>query len=221
MVIWLILALLFAALEAFAVSKNVQRLEYLAKPAVMVCLFLWLYASTGLQGSTLWFGIAILFSLLGDVILMLPLERLFFFGLVAFLLAHLAYITGFWTELRIINAWSLILLAIIAINASRLLRRIIESMRTKGQNQLVVPVAIYGMVISFMLYAAMSTLYDPAWKAGAALLVSLGAFLFSASDALLAWNKFISPVKNGRVFSLALYHLGQIGLVAGVIAQFG
>ena len=32
---------------------------------------------------------AILFSLLGDVLLMLPLERLFFFGLVAFLLAHL------------------------------------------------------------------------------------------------------------------------------------
>lgn len=219
--IWLILALLFAALEAFAVSKNIQRLEYLTKPAVMVCLFLGLYFSTGLQGSALWFGIAILFSLLGDVLLMLPWERLFFPGLVAFLLAHIAYITGFRAELRIIDAWSSILLAIIAINASRLLRRIIETMRAKGQNQLVVPVAIYGMVISFMLYAAMSTLYDPAWKAGAALLVSLGAFLFSASDALLAWNKFISPVKNRRVFSLALYQLGQIGLVAGIIAQFG
>jgi hypothetical protein len=72
-----------------------------------------------------------------------------------------------------------------------------------------------------MLYAAMSTIFDPAWKTSAAFFVSAGAFLFCASDALLAWNKFVSPVKNGRIWNIALYHLGQIGLVAGAISQFG
>ena len=38
---------------------------------------------------------------------------------------------------------------------------------------------------------------------------------------ILAWNKFVSPVKNGRVLNITLYHLGQIGLIAGVISQFG
>ena len=56
MVLWLILAILFASLQVLAVSKNVQRLEYLAKPAVMICLFLWLFANTGLQGHAFWFG---------------------------------------------------------------------------------------------------------------------------------------------------------------------
>lgn len=223
MVLWLIFALLFAALEAVAVAKKLRRLEYVVKPAVMVCLFLWLYANTGLQGNTLWFGVGILFSLAGDVLLMLSLGRLFLFlgGLVAFLVAHIAYITGFRAELAILNAWSLILLTIIAINASRLIRRVVGAMRSKGQNKLVVPVAVYGSVLSFMLFAAMSTLYDPAWKVGATLLVSAGAFLFWVSDLILAWNKFVSPIKNGRLFNITTYYLGQIGLIAGVISQFG
>ena len=221
MYLWLILALLFAFLEAIAVSRNLQRLEYLAKPAVMAFLFLWLYTSTGLQGNTLWFGLGILFSLAGDVLLMLARERFFLFGLVAFLFAHIVYTTGFRDALTFTNVWSLILLVIIAINISRLLRRIVETMRLKGQDKLVLPVVIYGMVISVMLYAAISTIYDPAWTTRAAFFVSVGAFLFVASDVILAWNKFVSPVKNGRVWNIVLYHLGQVGLIAGVISQFG
>ena len=220
MVIWLILALIFAFLEAIAVSKNIQQLEYIAKPAVMICLFLWLSTSTGLQGNTLWFGLGILFSLAGDILLMTSLNRAFLFGLLAFFLAHIFYITGFGSELTAITAWSLILAIFIAINVGRLLRRIVGAMRSKGENNRVLPVILYGTVISVMLYAAMSTIYNPAWTTRAAFFVSLGAFLFCISDALLAWDRFVSPIPNGRVWNIVLYHLGQIGLIAGVVSQF-
>lgn len=220
MYLWLILVLIFAFLEGIAVSKNSQRLEYIAKPAVMVCLFLWLYTTTGLQSNAFWFGLGIVFSLLGDILLMVSLERMFLPGLAAFLFAHILYITGLREELGMITAWSLILAVFIAINAGRLLRRIVGAMRAKGENNLVIPVILYGTVISVMLYAAMSTIYDPGWKTSATFFVSVGAFLFCASDAILAWNRFVSPVKNGRVWNMALYHLGQIGLVAGAISQF-
>jgi uncharacterized membrane protein YhhN len=222
MYIWLAVAFIFAALDIIAVSKNLQRLEYVAKPAVLVCLFLWLVVSTGLQGNRLWFGLALLFSLAGDVLLMFSLtrENLFIFGLGAFLLAHLAYITGFRDALKIVNGWSLLLLIIIAINASRLIRRVVGAIRAKGEKRLVIPAAFYGAIVSFMLFVSMSTLYDPAWKAGAALLVSAGAFLFWISDVILAWNKFVSPIKNGRAINIAAYFLGQIGLVAGILSQF-
>ena len=78
--IWLILALVFAALEALALRRGWDKLEYVAKPAVMVCLFVWLYCSTGLQGLTIWFGLGLLFSLAGDVLLMISLDRMFVFG---------------------------------------------------------------------------------------------------------------------------------------------
>jgi len=217
---WLILALIFASLEWLAVWNGWQRLEYFAKPAVMVCLFLWLYANTGLQGNMLWFGLGILFSLAGDVLLMISGERMFLFGLIAFLLTHLSYILGFKEELTNPTAWSLILMITILVNSQRLIRRIIGAMRAKGQNALVRPIIVYGLVISLMLYAAISTIYDAAWKTNAALFVSLGAFLFYISDLILAWNKFVSPMKNARIFNIVTYHLGQIGLIAGVISQF-
>ena len=219
MVLWLILAIIFASLEVLAVSKNVQRLEYVAKPAVMLCLFLWLFADTGLQGHAFWFGMGILFSLAGDVLL--TFERMFLPGLVAFLLAHLAYIVGFREEILTLTAWSLILALFIAVNIGRLLGRIVETMRSKGENKLVFPVLAYGTIISVMLYAAMSTISNSAWKNSAALFISVGAFFFCVSDAILAWNKFVAPVRNGRVWNIVLYYLGQIGLIAGVIAQFG
>jgi len=220
MVLWLILALIFASLELVAVSKNLQRLEYFAKPAVIVSLFFWLYSSTGLQGNALSFGLGLLFSLAGDVLL-ISFEKMFLLGLIAFLFAHISYVTGFKEELTTITAWSLILAVFIAINIGRLLRRIVGAMRTKGENGLVVPVITYGTVISVMLYAAMSTIFNPAWKTHASFFVSLGAFLFCASDAILAWNRFVSPIRNGRAWNISLYYLGQIGIIAGVIAQFG
>ena len=221
MSIWLILTLIFAVLEAFAVSGNIKRLEYLAKPAVMVCLFLWLYTSTGLQGRALWFGVGILLSLVGDLLLMISLERFFLPGLIAFLFVHVCYITGFREAATNISAWSLIWLAFIAINISRLIRRIVQAMRQNGEDRLVLPVVVYGIVISIMLYAAMSTIYDQRWQTSAAFFVSLGAILFVASDTILAWMKFVSPVKNGGVWNVTLYHLGQIALIAGAISQFG
>ena len=221
MLLWLILALLFSVLEIITIARNIDRLEYVAKPAVMICLFLWLYSSTGLQGNTSWFGLGILFALVGDVLLMISLDRFFLVGLIAFLFTHIFYITGFRDEFTSTNAWSLILAIVLAINVGRLLRRIVVAMRTKGENRLVVPILLYGTVISVMLYAAMSTIYNPTWTTGAAFFVSLGAFLFCASDTLLAWNRFVSPVRNERVWNIILYHLGQISLIAGVISQFG
>lgn len=221
MSIWLSLALLFAVLEAIAVSKNIRQLEYIAKPAVMICLFLWLYASTGLQGQAFWFGLGILLSLIGDVLLMFSLDRLFLFGLVAFLFTHIFYLAGLREELIDITAWPLILVILIAFNAGYFLWRIAGAMRGKGQNKLIIPVILYGIVISVMLCAALATIDNPAWKASAALLTATGAFLFVTSDAILAWNKFVTPLKNGRTWNIALYHLGQIGLIAGVISQYG
>jgi len=221
MYILIILAFIFAALESLALWKGWRKLEFVAKPAVMVCLFIWLYLSTGLQGLMLWFGVGILFSLVGDVLLMISLDRMFIFGLIAFLFAHVAYLFGFQNELMEVNAWSVLLIVILSVSAVRVMRRIVSAIRAKGQTRLANPVIVYSTVITVMLYAAMTTISNPEWKTSASFFVSVGAFLFYISDIILAWNKFVSPIKNGRILNIAAYHLGQIGLIAGVISQFG
>lgn len=218
--IFLILALVFAALEALALQKNWFKLEVIAKPAVMIVLFIWLVTSAGLEGALLWFGLGILFSLVGDVLLMISLDRLFLAGLAAFLLAQIAYIIGFNIPVPEMSIWGVALALIIGMGGARVIRRILEAVTAKGQGRMRIPIAVYGTVISVMLLSAMLKQFDPTWEAWAALLVGTGGFLFYISDIILAWNKFVAPIRHGRIYNIAAYHLGQIALIAGVIAQY-
>lgn len=216
-----IAALLFAALESLALWKNWKRLETIVKPAVMVVLFAGLSVSAGLEGALFWFGLGILFSLTGDVLLMLSLDRFFLAGLTAFLLAHLAYVIGFNIPLPGLTSWGLILAVMIGWGGVRVINRILSALAAKGQNRLRLPVIVYSAVISLMLLSAMIKLPDLTWGAGASLLVSLGALLFYLSDVVLAWNKFVTPIQHGRIYNIAAYHLGQIAIVTGAALQFG
>ena len=215
-----IIALIFAGLDSLALWKKWLRLEYLAKPAVMLVLFLWLWISTGLSGAPLWFGIGILLSLTGDVLLMISPDRFFLAGLMVFLLAHVAYLIGFNTPVPEISAWGFILAIMVGLGSMRIVRRILIALTANGQVRMRAPIIIYGTVISLMLLSAMMKLTDLTWNTGAAALVGVGAFLFYISDIILAWNKFVSPIQHGRIYNIGAYHLGQIALIAGVIAQF-
>jgi uncharacterized membrane protein YhhN len=216
-----IAALVFAALESLALWKKWTRLEYLAKPAVMIVLFLWLWTSTRLVGASLWFGLGILLSLAGDILLLISLDRLFLAGLAAFLLAHLAYLVGFNIPIPEISAWGFVLAVIVGLGGMRVMRRILAPLAASGQVRMRTPIIIYGTVISLMLLSAMMKMTDFTWNANAATLVGVGAFLFYISDIILAWHKFVTPIQHGRIYNIGAYHLGQIALIAGVIAQFG
>ncbi|MDO9131019.1 MAG: lysoplasmalogenase [Anaerolineales bacterium] len=220
MIAGIIIVVAVAVVDWIAVAKGWKKVEHIAKPATMVALFL-LLALVGKFGSLplIFFGVGVLFSLAGDVFLMLS-KRWFIPGLVSFLLAHVAYIIGFNLPLPEVSpVWALAVVLVLAVSAARLLRQIVAGLSVKGQRKLIGPVIAYGVVITLMLLSAMLTLFRPEWKTTPAALVSLGAMLFFFSDAILAWNKFVSPIKNGRVLNMVTYHLGQIGLIVGVVLQ--
>jgi uncharacterized membrane protein YhhN len=225
-VLILVAVLASAVADWVAVARGLKRVEYIFKPVTMVLLFCYLVQAGGLRtAALLFFGLGILFSLIGDVFLMVSYarfsDRWFLPGLVAFLLAHVAYIFGLNTPLGNISpVWAIGIGILLALTAARILRRILVGVQAKGLRRLVIPVALYGMVITLMLLSAILTIYRPDWKTSASALVSLGAVLFYASDLVLAWNKFVKPVKNGRVLNMALYHLGQIALIVGAVVQF-
>jgi len=152
---------------------------------------------------------------------MLSLDRFFLFGLIAFLLAHLAYVIGFNIPLPEFSLWGIVFAVMVSLGGARVIRRIVDALPSKGQARMRMPIIVYSTVISIMLLSAMIKLMDITWNANAALLVSGGAFLFYISDIILAWNKFVAPIQYGRIYNIAAYHLGQIMLIAGVIAQFG
>src|SRR5271157_2211708 len=161
-----------AILDWIATVKEWGKVEMFTKSAVMIFLFAWLYAGTRLNGTLLWFGIGILFSLIGDVFLLSP-DRFFLPGLIAFLLAHVAYIIGFSINAARPNAWDILFALVVLLSAIGILHRLIPALRLKGMNKLILPVVIYALAISIMLFFAVRTLAAPIWQTNATALVSL------------------------------------------------
>jgi len=226
MVLFLILLFAVAVLDWVAVAKSWKRIEYFAKPATMILLLIWLVLVGLNKIPLICFALGIFFSLAGDVFLMLSYarfsDRWFIPGLAAFLLAHISYIVGLNVPLPNVSLlWSSLVALILALAAARLLRRIISSIHQKGLKRMAFPVGLYGAVITLMLLSALLTLSNLDWKPLTSILVASGALLFYMSDSVLAWNKFVSPLRNGRLINMILYHLGQIALVVGVVLQFG
>jgi uncharacterized membrane protein YhhN len=216
---FLFLALILAVLDWIAVARKWRRIEYFAKPATMLALLAWLGVNNGFQGSMLWFALGLLFSLGGDIFLMLPREQ-FIPGLVSFLIAHICYLIGFNSANPVYNAASLILLVVVMFTGYLVYRRVALGLQASGQSKLKLPVLVYSIVISLMLFSALSTLIQPDWRIYAAVFASSGALLFFISDTTLALNKFVSPIPKARVITMVTYHLGQILIVLGAALRF-
>ena len=218
--LFVLLAVGSAALEVAAVINKWRKVEFIAKPAAMAFLFLWVYSTTGLEGAALWFGAGVLLSLAGDT-LMLWQDRSILPGLAAFLLAQIAYLIGFSRNPSPLSLWSLLLGVVLGVSAARVLRRLIAGIHQSGKSRLAGPVLVYGMVMTLMLLSAMLTLSNTQWDVVSAPLAALGAFLLYMGDLALGWSKFVGPVPGGRPLQIGVYEAGQLLLAAGVVMQFG
>jgi uncharacterized membrane protein YhhN len=224
---WILaITFLFALLEWFAVTKDYRKLEYLVKPATMIALIAWVVTSmmeaSNLSSALVWFVVGLVLCLFGDIFLILPPERWFLPGLVAFLLGHIAYILGFHVS-SIIEGTAVptifLILFLIAVGVV-VFHRIRVGLIVRGKEKLIIPVGVYSIVISYMLFSATYSFLNPAWTTANAYFVTLGALLFYISDVLNAWERFISPFQNARLLVMLTYYLGQIGIAVGATFHF-
>jgi uncharacterized membrane protein YhhN len=197
------MAAVFAVADWVAVARGSKLLEYVAKPATTALL-----AGVALtlvpedETRRLWFVVALVLCLAGDVFLMLPRDR-FVAGLASFLLGHLAYVAGFGLG----EAWPWILG--VAVVAAAVGTPILRALLAKGDKELVGPVVAYMAVITVMVACAIGT--------GDAVAIA-GAALFMGSDSLIAWNRFVRPRAWAPVTIMVTYHLGLTGLVLSLLS---
>ncbi|MET4781961.1 lysoplasmalogenase [Glaciihabitans sp. UYNi722] len=143
-------------------------------------------------------SLAILFSWLGDILLGTPGDVGFLLGLGSFFLAHVAYLVVFLRPLRrrrvtrlaaLLTLWWAALIAVLAPHLGTLL----------------VPVALYGLVLGAMASAALAC---NGWIAG-------GALLFLVSDTLLALKLFLPGFVFWQIdFVIMLLYVAAQGLIA-------
>ncbi len=211
-----IIILILAVTDWIAADRNIKPLEYFAKPATMLALLWWIWQTVGLGGSMLWFTIGVVFCLVGDVFLMLPMD-VFIFGLLSFLLGHIFYIVGLNNTGPYINFLGVLVIILIGVYFGWFYPRLVNGLNQKGKNILKFPVLVYSLVISLMLYSALLSWTRYGWPNMAALSISLGAILFYASDSILAWDRFVNPLSHASLRVIITYHLGQSGIILGAI----
>ena len=212
----LAVATVFALGDWVSRATRNRRLEFVCKPATLIALIGVALALDPADATVrAWFVVALLFSLGGDIFLMiggdeeplLPGEQWFVLGLGSFLVGHVAYIVGLVTE-GVSGSSLLVGIALVAVAMATLGRHIISSVRSGDEPALTVPVAAYITVISTMVACAIGT--------GSALAIA-GACSFYASDALIGWNRFVKSYAWGPVAIMVTYHLAQAGLVLSLV----
>jgi uncharacterized membrane protein YhhN len=203
----LALALAAACFDWVAVHQDQKALEYVCKPLTLVLLIGCALALHPDEGAVrAWFVAALVLCLIGDVFLMLP-QDLFVFGLGSFLLGHIAYIVGMHVD-GVDGPRFLIGIVIVMVLLAVIGTRILRGVRAGSDPALAGPVVAYMFVISAMVASAIGVGHP----AGV-----LGAGLFYASDALIAWNRFIGETRHGRLAIIVTYHLAQVGLVLSLV----
>jgi uncharacterized membrane protein YhhN len=207
-VLLLAMTLTVAVVDWVAVSLGKKAVEYVAKPGTMVLLIATVLAMEPTNGTARWcFVVALAFSMLGDIFLMLPdRQRFFVFGLGAFLVGHLAYVPGL-VLLSFGPVGFLAGLAFVLVAMATVGRRVVAAVKA-AEPDLLVPVMVYMGVISLMVACAFATAKPVA---------IIGALLFYGSDSMIAWNGFVKPFRNAGVAIMVTYHLGQIGLVLALV----
>jgi uncharacterized membrane protein YhhN len=156
---------------------------------------------------------AVLASGSGDIVLALPIEHSFTFGLTSFFIAHCLYIGAFLHIKKSYNnsqqhpkeQHKLAVFPLLAITGFALIIGIIILPNT---GSLLVPVAAYLFLITGMGLSAFM-LRMPA-------LTQAGVVSFLLSDAALAYNLFNGPVANASVVVMSTYYLAQLLIIYGV-----
>ena len=218
--LWLWLTLVLIILNWISVWFEWRVLNLFSKPAVIAAMLAWFASVCACRAPAVWFGIGLIFSLAGDILLMLP-SRFFLPGTAAFMLAHGAYIIGFSQPLpRFEQGMAVLLVIFMSLMAMiyAVLRRGISS--RPAFRRMAGPLALYSLVISLMVFSALTTLFRSDWRPDAAGLMVSGAMLFLFSDILLAVDRFVQPIPPARLWKRVAYQLGQLALTAGALLHF-
>lgn len=209
---------LFAGIADIAMIINEEpTFRFITKPFILLSLTVYFLTTTAVIKNTLLrkcVGSALIFSLLGDVLLLFP--GLFLYGLGAFFIALIGYIIAFkLTQNHQINLRNINFLKLFIYNLPiYILAAIVYFLINDNLKQLRTPVIFYILAMVMMVSTARERYRRT--NPISFIQVFVGAFLFMLSDSLLALNLFFETIPSGDVLIMGTYILAQLLIVMGI-----
>ena len=196
------------------ISFGHEGFAWFLKPFLLPFLF-YAVVKTNEFETKRWLLLALLFSWIGDCVLMFADkgELYFIFGLVSFLIAHGLFIVLFvkqksdgihHKQTLYWFGFSFVLVYLFGI----------LSLLIPTLGGLKFPVGIYAMTISLMLIETLKGSFS--WRDQSKYIVLIGAIFFVSSDSILAINKFYTEIPNASFWIMITYLIAQFCIVKGI-----
>jgi uncharacterized membrane protein YhhN len=188
-------------------------LNIFTKPLLMpiLILYVFVYSAGVISLPRLLLALALIFSWIGDVILLWQGEELYFLmGLGAFLVAQVLYAITLNKASNIKLKFELKPLIPLLLYAGLLLFALV-----KNSGQMAPAIVVYGICIITML--AIARLRRWATNTESYRLAFYGAFFFVISDSVLALNKFVFDIPAASFFVMGTYIVAQYYLMKGIL----
>lgn len=207
-----------AIAEIIALAFGIDTLRQITKPLLMIALLAYFWEKSDSRKTEKWVSfvtIALVFSWIGDVMLLFVTKHFLFFfaGLAAFLAAHFMYIIAFKQathkdKLNIKKSFfPFVVIAYIVLLAFLILPYVTGVIQ--------VPIVLYALILGVMILAAWfrkGETIDESFQ-----LVVLGAALFIISDSILAINRFSHTIPFAGIAVMSTYILAQWLIVNGML----
>ncbi|WP_285961067.1 lysoplasmalogenase [Pseudomonas tohonis] len=206
---WLLIGLTGALAYLYGDANDLATLCLWTKPVPILALLAWLVRSAPPGHYRRWIVLGLLLCLAGDMLLQ-GSPDFFVFGLGAFLLGHLAYIGAYLSDTRRLAPLALLPAVLFGAGMFAVLAQ-------GGLGGLLVPVALYALTISAMLWRALARLGASGPGPRSVRLAAAGALCFVVSDSLLGINRFVAPFEAAGLAIMLTYWLGQLGIVASAV----
>jgi len=161
----------------------------------------------------IWVALGVAFGAVGDYSLSNAERSWFLAGVAAFLIGHVAYSIAFAKDLHVTKP-RLAVIVVTTVFMTALVTAVAFRMKSLGDQELILPVAVYVLVMGVMM--ALAVLHQsPTW------FIAAGAVIFVISDAHIAFNHMLlsSTWLPLSLSGYATYYLAQYLLVAGAARE--
>ncbi len=167
--------------------------------------------------------LGILFSCLGDIFLEIDdinkTETNFIFGLLSFLLAHIIYIYAFYNDIKTTGTNKSKLSWVIIAVFLFFIQTVLKYLLPNAPKELQIPIIIYASIIAIMAYCSTIRCFFLNGKGKILSRASafIGSIVFVASDTILSFNKFHSPIQDAKFYVMVTYYIAQTLIGASAI----
>lgn len=211
--VFLIIFAVAMTVHLYASAKQNKKLRNITKPFLLSALLgFYVFAA---ENVSLYVVLALVFSWLGDVLLMLHGTKWFAAGGVAFMVSHAFFIVSYFDKINfaLINPVVIVALGVVFAAAVAF---IFSKLKPHLPKMLFYPMFFYLLVNGTMNCFALFRMISA--PSAATVITCIGAFLFFISDSTLFFVRF---KKDGRLkthfWVMLTYSIGELLIVSGLI----